>query len=461
MKNVLLINPPWHKEKDNIWSGISSVNPPIGIASIASFLEGHAFKVAVLDMHALKMHARDPRGLPDIDRYAVIGITCTTPLIAAASEIVKIIRSIVPAHVKIILGGVHPTVAPDECLMIDGVDYVVRGEGELTFLEILQERDPENILGISRREDGRIVHNPARPYITKLDDLPLPAYHLLPVHAYRPTLGAFKQLPGIGIITSRGCPGRCTFCYRLFGSSLQFRSADHVMEEIRLLHKEYDIREIAFYDDTFTASKKRVIQICEMLLRENMGITWSCFARTDFVDQEMLFMMKKAGCHQIMYGFESASEKILQNINKRTDLHKVLEAIAWTKHAKIDIRAAFMLGSPGETEETLEETYRFAVKIDPEIVIFNVTTPYPGTEMFEWAKKNNYLLTEDWKQYDLAHPVMDLPTISHEKVKEAYNTMHRRFYIRPRYIFKQIKMITSWLQIKTALRTAFSVIVFK
>jgi len=172
-------------------------------------------------------------------------------------------------------------------------------------------------------------------------------------------------------------------------------------------------------------------------------------------------MMKKAGCHQLMYGIESVSEEILKNINKRTSIEQTLKAIEWTKKAKIDIRAAFMLGSPGETEETLEETYQFAVKIDPEIVVFNITTPFPGTEMFEWAKENNCLLTEDWEDYDLAHPVMNLPTIPSEKIKEAYHSMYKRFYRRPKYVFKQLRTLTSWLKIKTVLKAILVVMKLK
>ncbi|MFC1735930.1 B12-binding domain-containing radical SAM protein [Candidatus Hydrogenedentota bacterium] len=458
MRSVLLINPSWRKKRDSIWSKISSVSPPIGLASIASFLENRGVRVSVLDMNALKL---SPSNLPEIQEltgYDVVGISCTTPLIAESSEIVEILRKIIPPGSTIVLGGVHPTVAPEECIMIEGVDYVARGEGELTMMDIAEEKKPEDILGISYVKNGRIVHNKPRPFIKDLDELPLPAYHMLPMQAYRPALGAFKQLPGIGIITSRGCPGRCTFCYRMFGNRLRLRSADSIIAEVNLLHRKHNIREISFYDDTFTASRKRVMNICDALSEQRIGISWSCFARVDCVDQEMLYRMKESGCHQVMYGIESASEEILKNINKRTDLKKALDAVKWTKRAGIDVRAAFMLGNPGETEETLEKTYQLAVRMAPELVIFNITTPFPGTEMFEWAKKNDYLLSEDWRDYDLAHPVMNLPGISSERIRDAYHEMYRRFYRRPGYVVKRLRTLTSWLQIKTALKAFVSIV---
>jgi len=457
MKQVLLVNPPWLTRRDNIWRSISSVNPPIGLAGIASFLETRGVKVRVLDMHALGMSVRELGRIANLKDYQVVGITCTTPLLAASAQIVKSLREIVPPEVKVVLGGVHPTVAADECLAIHGVDYVVRGEGEESFLQIVENRPPEDIPGISFRRDGHVAHNQPGPLIKELDTLPLPAYHLLPMRAYRPAIGAFRQLPGTGTITSRGCPGRCTFCYRIFGSSLRLRSAGHIMEEIRLLRNTYGIREISFYDDTFTASRKRVAQLCEMLLKEQMGVTWSCFARVDTVDRETLLLMKRAGCHQIMYGFEAASGEILAAINKRTDLERAMKAVEWTKEAKIDIRAAFMIGSPGETEETLEETYRLAVRIDPEIVVFNITTPFPGTEMFGWAKRNGHLLTDEWRDYDLAHPVMNLPTISAVEVKRAYRRMYVRFYLRPGYVLRRAIRMSSWAQLKALFRAAFGI----
>lgn len=458
MSKILLINPLWSKRKDNVWDKISAITPPVGLAYIASFLEKYNYEVDIFDMNALNIPVEKLSENIKFKTYDYIGITCTTPLISATREILKILNVEKKTDAKIILGGVHPTVLPGECLNIEGVDIVVRGEGEKTILEILESKDLSKIQGVSYVDaDGEIIHTEDRPTLRDLDILPMPAYEKLPMELYRPALGAFKKLPGIGLITSRGCPGKCTFCHNQFGKIVSYHSAQYIFENIKLLYEKYGFREFSFYDDTFTANKKRVAELCRIILDSKLKISWCCFARVDFVDQEILLLMKKAGCHQIMYGFESANEEILKNINKKTNLPKAVEAVKWTKKAKIDVRAAFMLGNPGETEETLEQTYKFAVKINPELLILNITTPFPGTAMFKWAKENGYLTTEDWKHYDLAHNIMRLPTISQERIQEIYSSMFRRFYFRPTYLFFQIKRMTSLLLIKVIFKAAYDV----
>jgi radical SAM superfamily enzyme YgiQ (UPF0313 family) len=254
------------------------------------------------------------------------------------------------------------------------------------------------------------------------------------------------------MLATRGCVGRCTFCYRIFGPSLRCRSGLALAQEARHLQEHYGIREVCFYDDTFTAVKKEIREFCRGLRELKVDLTWSCFSRIDAVDEDTLRAMKEAGCHQIMYGFESASEEILRNVGKRVDLEQAAQAVRITRKVGIDIRAAFMLGNPGETEQTLEETLQYAMRLRPELVIFNITTPFPGTEMFDWADRQGLLKTRDWEDYDLAHAVMDLPTVSAEKVREFYQKAYRRFYLRPRYIAARLASIRSLSDVAQAIR---------
>ena len=335
---------------------------------------------------------------------------------------------------RTVLGGVHPTVRPGEVLAEESVDLVVRGEGERTMSELASGARPEEVDGVSYRSGGEVVHNAERELIADLDSLPFPAYHLLPMKLYHPAVGAYRRLPASAMLATRGCPGRCTFCYRIFGNRLRVRSGRRVAEEAKLLQDDYGIREICFYDDTFTVVKREVRAFCDALDELGVDLTWSCFSRVDAVYEEMLRRMSSAGCHQVMYGIESASAEVLENINKRTDLARAEEAVRLSKKAGLDVRAAFMLGSPGETEESMEESLAFAKRLNPELAIFNITTPYPGTEMHRWAAENGYLRTTDWSEYDLSRPVMELPTVSSAKVAEFYSRAFRRFAMRPRYI---------------------------
>lgn len=457
---ILLINPPWITRTDNMWHNIASVMPPLGLAWIARSLEQHSHQVLILDAHAERM------GFDAVETYLktsgkfdFIGITATTSLVNNSLEIARIIKVQQP-QAKVIIGGVHATVLPAEVLAEPTVDLVVRGEGEITMQELANGGNYEDILGISYRKDGEIIHNGERPLIENLDAIGMPAYHLLPMSKYYPAVGAYKRLPAISMLGTRGCPGRCTFCYRLFGSRLRWRSGAKMAEEVKHLQDTYGIKEIAFYDDTFTAVKKEIRAFCQRIKELNVDLTWSCFSRVDTIDEALLIEMKSCGLHQIMYGVESASAEILKNINKRADTARAVEVIAMTKKVGIDVRAAFMLGNPGETEETIRETIMFAKKQNPDLAVFNITTPFPGTDMYKWANENNHLLTKNWDHYDLAHSVMELPTISAMNVQRYYKKAYRSFYLRPSYIMMRIRKLKNWSEVRNVLNGVRAVLRF-
>jgi radical SAM superfamily enzyme YgiQ (UPF0313 family) len=356
------------------------------------------------------------------------------------------------------MGGVHPTIMPEEVLKNQVFDYAIRGEGEKSFLALIQGEDKRKIGGLSFKDGNNFVHNPEGEHIKDLDTLPFPAYHLLPVEKYRPALGSYKKLPAISFISTRGCPGKCTFCLGSYmGGRVRMHSIKYIIDEIKMLQKNYGIREIHFYDDTFTTYRKKIQEFCTSLIQEKMNLSWVCFARVDFVDEKTLKLMKQAGCHQIMFGIESGNGEILKNINKMTSLDKASEAVKLTKKAGIECRAAFMLGNPGETEETIKQTMDFAKYLDPDIALYNIATPYPGTEMFKWADKNGYLITKDWSKYDLSSPVMNLPTISSEKIIEFYQKAHKDFYNRPKYLLKRLLKIRTINDVNMAFRGAMAV----
>lgn len=449
---ILLINPPWIIREGNIWNEVASIMPPLGLAWLATALERSGHDVSILDAHAERMdydailsYIQKGKG------FELIGITATTSLIHYALKIAGGIRKNFP-RTLIVLGGVHPTVLPEEVLSEPSVDIVVRGEGEGTIVDLAGKKPLKDILGISYRVEGKLIHNPDRPLIKDLDSIGMPAYHLLPMNKYYPATGAYKRLPAVSMLATRGCPGRCTFCYRIFGDRLRVRSGRKLAEEAKYLQDNYGIKEICFYDDTFTAVKKEIYAFCQGLKDLKVDLTWSCFSRLDAISEDLLRTMKEVGLHQIMYGIESANKTILQNINKRTDIEQAERVVAMTKRAGIDVRAAFMLGNPGETKGTMAETLRFAMKLNPEIAVFNVTTPFPGTDIFKWAEENGYLLTKDWTHYDMAHTVMELPTISSADVQKFYSSVYRRFYLRPRYILMRLGKIRDKESLMEAVR---------
>jgi radical SAM superfamily enzyme YgiQ (UPF0313 family) len=224
----------------------------------------------------------------------------------------------------------------------------------------------------------------------------------------------------------------------MFGEKIRYLSAENIYQQIIYLQTNYGIREISFYDDTFTANLRRVEKLCQLIISNHMDISWSCFARVDTVNPGILQLMKAAGCHQIMYGFETTDEKVLNAVNKRVQLNQYENVISWTREAQIDIRGAFMLGSPEETQASMEATIAYAKKIDIQYAIFNITTPFPGTELFNWAVQTGTLRHKRWAEYDLSHVILSLPSVSQQKVQDYYKKAYREFYFRWSYILPRL-----------------------
>ena len=459
--SVLLIHPPRKIMKGNIWKKIDRALPPLGLAYIASYLEKKGIHVTIADLHA------EGNILDNFSYYLksinprFVGITATTVEITGALQIAELIKRAAP-DTKIIMGGVHPSIMPEEILLHPYVDFVVLGEGEETMYELVSgSKGLNDILGLAYKVNGVIKYNSMRPHIEDINELPMPAYHLLPMERYKPSLGNYKRLPAASIISSRGCPGRCTFCYTgISGKKVRMLSASKLIEEIRFLQKKYRIKEISFYDDTFTVFKENVKEFCERMITERIDITWSCMSRVDFVETRILNLMKKSGCHQIGYGIESANIEILNNIKKSLSLDKVIKAVRMTKDAGIDVRGMFMFGNPGETEKSLQDTIDFAMILKPDLAIFNITTPYPGTEMYAWAKDNGYLRNIPWDEYDLSSVVMNLPTISEDKIRQYYHLAYKKFYFRLGYMINRIFKMRSIIDFKNNVRSLFSIMAF-
>jgi anaerobic magnesium-protoporphyrin IX monomethyl ester cyclase len=437
----LFINPNRRIDRSNIWSLVNSITPPLGLAILCAVLEENGHESGIIDAYAENLQTEDIISAvsPNID---VIGITSTTSGIESASIISRLMRKRFPDK-KIIMGGVHPTVFHHDLVQDDICDMVIRGEGEKAILHIAENRPMQDIPNLTwKSADGKVIVNPQKDDYVHLDDLPMPSYNKLPMRRYRSAIGAARRSPSFGMITSRGCFGKCTFCYSgMFGEKIRYLSAENVYRQIIYLQTNYSIREISFYDDTFTANLKRVEQLCQLIISNRIDISWSCFARVDTVNPRILQLMKAAGCHQIMYGFETTDEKILKAVNKRIKFNQYENVISWTRDAGIAIRGAFMLGSPEETQASMEATITYAKKIDIQFAIFNITTPFPGTELFNWAEKTGTLRHKCWAQYDLSHVILSLPSVSTQLVQDSYNKAYREFYFRWSYILACLRNI--------------------
>ncbi|MBI4395885.1 MAG: radical SAM protein [Elusimicrobia bacterium] len=456
--DVLLINPPWTSKDDNIWHGIRAAMPPLSLLSIAAVLEKNGARVRVLDTHVEKLTAEQFKlSLREI-RPKWVGITAMTVTSSPAHKMARLVKETL-GDVPVVMGGVHAEALPAETLSNACVDVVVRGDGEETFWNIVQGHPRQDIRGISYRQGDSVVHNPPAPLITNLDALPFSAYHLVPMHKYYPSVGAYKRLPAINMLMTRGCPGTCTFCNSAL-TRLRCRSAELVVEEILQLKKKYGIREIQFYDDTFTVMRREMMKFCELMASKDVNVTWTCFARTDFFNEGTAKALKKAGCHQVMFGVEAGDGEILKNIRKDIDKEKTIRAVQIARDAGIESRATFIFGNVGETAQTMRNTLDFCLKLDPDLALFNISTAYPGTQLFKWAKETGCLKTEEWQDYELSGMLLRLPTVTEDEVLRFYQYAHKRFYGRPKAVLRRLRRISNLKHFKDAVST-FLYIMFR
>lgn len=459
MLDILLINPNYSKNTDTE----EGVIAPLGICYISAYLKKNNIKAEVLDANALKLKNEEILSMVRQKEPLIIGITATTPSIIKAYELANEIKK--NDKIKIVVGGPHVTNLSERTLNENAnIDIVVRGEGEITtfnLINILKEKgNLSGIKGITYREGNKIVFNETREYIKDLDSLPEPDRSDLPINKYSPSIKWLKRMPFATMMTSRGCPNDCVFCASktVFGRATRFRSPENVLAEIKNLISQFGIKEIMFYDDTFTLDKNRIDELCDLLIKNMIDITWGCLSRVDRIDENLLIKMKKAGCHLICYGIESGSERMLNIIRKNINLKQVEKAIELTKKVGIDCSASFVFGVPGETKETMQQTINFAVKINPLFAQFYRVVPLPGTELFNIylkQQKNDNINWGNFLELGSAENLIKLDTISEKDFNYFLRMSYRKFYLRPKKIFQIFFKMLAPRKIKGLLKAGY------
>jgi anaerobic magnesium-protoporphyrin IX monomethyl ester cyclase len=450
MLKITLIAPP---------QGTSYPQPPLGLALLAAILEKHGYPVNIIDANALGLKPEEITLPPGTD---IVGITAMTPTIGTALKIARRLKQKNP-NIKVIMGGPHVTLLPRATLESSkDVDILVRGEGDETFIEILTALEKsltlESIPGISFIKDNHVVLTPERKVSVDINSLPFSAYHLLPRHAYRPHPPHGMRLPFTAMVTSRGCPYRCAYCSKpVFGNEFRAQSAERVVAEMSYLQEKFGIKEIAFYDDSFTLDKKRVHAICALILEKKLKIAWTCETRVNLVDKELLKHMKQAGCYAIAYGIETASPEMMKTLQKDITLEQVEKAVQAHHEVGLQVVGYFMLGSPGETPETIMQTINFAKKLKVDFAQFSVTTPFPATELYDIYMRGRQDPPQ-WENFiyastgNPATPVFESDKLTREDLKMWTAQAYRMFYLRPGYVWRRLLRCTSWAEIKMNFR---------
>ncbi len=463
IKKVLLINPYSYYAK-----GVNkaSIFPPLGLAAIAAYLEKNNFECKIIDANILQMlpnevfeHAK--KFNPDI-----VGVYLNVVNARSGLEISKLIKE--NLSIPIVLGGTFTPEKLDKLMDNSKSDIFVQGEGEITFLEICQGKNLEEIDGIAYKKDNQIIFNKPRDLIQNLDELPFPAYHLLPnLKLYK---SRSRKTPVAPVATSRGCPYKCTFCSSSsakspFANRFRARSPENVVDEIEYLAKNFGVKQIDVLDDNFTLDIQRANKILDLIIERGIkiAINLQSGVRADRLNFDLVKKMKKAGVYKLGIGIESGNKDILKSIKKGLNLEAVRNAVKWCREVGIICIGFFMIGFPLDTEKTILETIDFAIELNPSLANFMMVVPLPDTELYDFVVKHGWM-TKPIDEYgtDTGYYASDFhyetPYIQKERLLELQKMAYKKFYFKPSKIFDMVKDIKSFNELKWTLTAAMPLI---
>jgi anaerobic magnesium-protoporphyrin IX monomethyl ester cyclase len=478
--DVLLVNPPapdrgiWIRSQHRVGrrSREGMIWPQVSLAQMAALLTP-AYSVEIVDAIAERMSwpqfeqlLREKR-----PRYYVTQVTAPT----LQNDMYGTFLAC-SLGARTIAFGTHVTPLTRETMEpYPSLDFVLRGEPELTLVELIGtlSQSPKlkgknsgelggtqpsaishglwAIRGLAWRQGGEIVINPDRPLIPNLDDLPLPRHDLLPLDRYR--IPMIKG-PYAFVVTSRGCPAGCRFCIKhvTYGKTVRIRSPENIMEELWMLH-DLGIHNVNMYADLFTVDREQVMGLCQLILKEGLKIRWTCNSRVDFVDEEMLQLMGRAGCWMIAWGIESANEGILRRVRKGYRPERAAQALDWARVAGIKNWGYFIIGLPGETDETVRQTIELAKKLPLDLALFHIAAPYPGTPFYQEAVEKGWLRPGTrWEEVDMDRStVLDYPQMPAERIEYWARRAFREWALRPGPIWTYLTSMASPATLRSAL----------
>lgn len=458
---VLFLNPPFlprfsRPQRSPAVTKSGTLYYPLWLAYAAGLLEKNGFEIKLVDAPAEGLaHSRVSQIAKDYSPNFII-IDTSTPSIYNDIETADNLKTLLP-HSFVLLVGTHVSALPGETLALSRkVDAIARGEYDFTALEIARSLkevslDITRIQGLSyRTQDNGISHNPPRPPLRNLDQLPMVSEVYKKHLKIKNYFFAASVYPEVQILTARGCPFKCFFCLwpQTFNqNNYRLRSPRNVLDEFLYIKENLpEVKGVVIEDDTFTVDNKRVREICELFIANKMRLKWNANVRLD-LDIETMKLMKKAGCYLIITGIESASQLILENINKGLSENDIQKFFDNARRAGLLVHAAFMAGNPGETKDTLKKSFSLAKKVMPDTVQFFPLMPYPGTQAYYWAKEKGYLKINDFRDYltpeGLHNCVIDMPHLSRAEILDWCDKSRRHFYGSLRYLFYKLRRVIS------------------
>jgi anaerobic magnesium-protoporphyrin IX monomethyl ester cyclase len=440
-----------HPHGSNFMKGVKDITtifnlmPPLGMMSIAAVLERNGIDVQIIDSYATPSTAealvdRIIRISPD-----AIGFSCTTSSFLECNAIAELLKQQRPDIVTIV-GGAHAcTIGAPLLDSFPAIDYLVIGEGENTMLELARAgfMNVESIPGIACRVNGMGTLSATRELIADLDDLPFPAYHLLPQFPQRYNLPLFSYptAPNTSIISSRGCPYSCSYCDRsVFSRGFRFNSPEYIVEHVAMLNRDYGIRHVFFYDDLFTFDRKRVARFCELKEQKGLKVTYNCIARLEHVDAELLTLLKHSGCWQVNFGIESGDPEVVKQHRKFLGLGEVGSKLRMVRQAGMRVKGLFMVGLPGEDEAAIRRTIDYALSLPLDEINVTKFTPFPGAPVYKTIRDFGDF-DENWDLMNCLNFVFIPAGMTKDQLEGLYDEFIRRFYHRSNITLGYAKML--------------------
>jgi len=451
-KEIIFINPPYERiaRGYEFVKHITNNSPSLGLLHLAAEVREHGYTPSIIESDIFNMDTKQVAKKVIKQRPQYVGITLFTVGVWGAAEIARLIKKELP-ETTIIVGGPHiSSMGTETITRFKEFDYAVDGEGEKVLMELLealeQDKNLFEVPGVIYRDKSFVRKTPGKPVNKILDELPYPAWDLLPdfPKAYKPAIYDFPRGPVATIAASRGCPFHCKFCdTSTFGAKVRHYSPKVVFDMMKQLHEKYGVNHIGFVDDLFLASKVRVEELCNLILEDGLKMTWSCTARVDTVKPSVLNLMKKAGCWEISFGLETGSNDLLKKMDKLAEVEKSAQAVQWTDAAGIRTKGLFMLGFPGEDEHTINQTKDFIRSIPMTIMNLTKFTPYPGSPIYRDIYGTN-IRDDHWEKMNGMNFVWAPEGITVKELDRHYQEILKAFYQRPQIGWYFTKLTLSY-----------------
>jgi anaerobic magnesium-protoporphyrin IX monomethyl ester cyclase len=417
--------------------------PSLALASLAAWIRQNGFAVSLVDLHVENVYPKAAASrVRDYDPH-IVALTSKTLGWPAVIEIAQMVRETCPNAV-IVVGGPQMSIYPEESLSWECFDIAVVGDGEETLLDICEHvhsgSDYSNILGTCvRLPTGDVIKNPARPLAKDINKYPMPAWDLLPVHDYH-CLTLLR--PFATMVTTRGCPWHCGYCSQVYSEKLRFRDVGLVAEEMEFLERNYGVREIVFFDETFTIGKKRMRRFAQEVQRRNLSVKFNIRARVDTIDRDVVRMLKGAGLRSIHMGVEAGSDRVLKIMNKQITREQTENAFRICREEGVDTRGYFMIGYYDAVPQDVEDTIEFASSLGLDWASFSVATALPATDLYRIAQERGYVDGDFWKEYTIngggVIPQLETETFSAEQLRAYRTKAYMKFYLRPDLIRRKL-----------------------